>query len=301
MKDVLAIADVWTDGTLDCIAVTNGVPTVTLRGRLAVDDAYAATNDLRGTIAFTEGSLLGIPLRRVSTGFSVKGTTVDFTEAVAQGPQGGMVKGVGTITVPESRRDLASFGVRIAGRSMTVGEVAQVLNLDSGDKQGTVSVDLDLQGPLDSGTNGLMNLVGKGHIECRDGRLARMKLFAGLTDYLARHVPGVSHVVDLSRSTQDFTLKNGIVSSTNIVVEGNVISVRAEGGYDIPNDRLDFRARVALTKNDSLLGKLATPITWPFSNLAQVLLDFGIHGSLDDPTWTYSRNPLGLLPVGKER
>ena len=94
---------------------------------------------------------------------------------------------------------------------------------------------------------------------------------------------------------------NGIVSSTNIVVEGNVISVRAEGGYDLPNDRLDFRARVALTKNDSLLGKLATPITWPFSNLAQVLLDFGIHGSLDDPTWTYSRNPLGLLPVGKER
>ena len=301
MKDVLAIADVWTDGTLDCIAVTNGVPTVTLRGRLAVDDAYAATNDLRGTIAFTEGSLLGIPLRRASTAFSVKGTTVDFTEAVAQGPQGGMVKGVGTITVPESRRDLASFGVKIAGRSMTVGELAQVLNLDSGDKQGTVSVDLDLQGPLYSGTNGLMNLVGKGHIECRDGRLARMKLFAGLTDYLARHVPGVSDVVDLSRSTQDFTLKNGIVSSTNIVVEGNVISVRAEGGYDIPNDRLDFRARVALTKNDSLLGKLATPITWPFSNLAQVLLDFGIHGSLDDPTWTYSRNPLGLLPVGKER
>ena len=184
---------------------------------------------------------------------------------------------------------------------MTVGELAQVLNLDSGDKQGIVSVDLDLQGPLDSGTNGLMNLVGKGHIECRDGRLARMKLFAGLTDYLARHVPGVSDVVDLSRSTQDFTLKNGIVSSTNIVVEGNVISVRAEGGYDIPNDRLDFRARVALTKNDSLLGKLATPITWPFSSLAQVLLDFGIHGSLDDPTWTYSRNPLGLLPVGKER
>lgn len=299
LKDVLAIADVWTDDTLDCLAVTNGVPTITLQGRLAVDEAYAATNDLRGTIAFAEGSLLGIPLRRASTGFSVKGTTVNFVDAVAQGPQGGSVRGAGTIVVPESRRELASFAVRVSGRSMTIDELARIFNLDSGDRQGKLSVDVGLTGPLSCGTNGLMNLVGEGHIECRDGHLARMKLFAGLTDYLARHVPGVSGIVDLSRSSQDFTLKNGVFSSTNIVVEGNVLSVRAEGGYDIPNDTLDFRARVALTKNESLFAKLATPITWPFSNLARVLLDFGIHGSLDAPNWSYHRNPLDLLPLKK--
>ena len=128
-----------------------------------------------------------------------------------------------------------------------------------------------------------------------------MKLFAGLTDYLAKHVPGISEIVNLSEGALDFTLRDGVFSATNVVVSGRLLSVRAEGTYDLVKDRLDFRARVALTKNDSLLGKLATPITWPFSNLAQVLLDFGIHGSLDDPTWTYSRNPLGLLPVGKER
>lgn len=299
LKDVLAIADVWTDGTLDCLAVTNGVPTITLQGRLAVDDAYAATNDLRGTIAFAEGSLLEIPLRRVSTGFSVKGTTVNFADAMALGPQGGSIRGEGTIVVPESRRDLASFKVKLSGRSMTVGELAQVFNLDSGDKQGDLSVDLNLSGPLSDGTNVLINLAGEGHIECRNGRLARMKLFAGLTDYLARHVPGVSGIVDLSRSTQDFKLQNGVFSSSNIVIEGNILSVRAEGGYDIPNDNLDFRARVALTKNESFFAKLATPITWPFSNLARVLLDFGIHGSLDAPDWSYRRNPLDLLPLKK--
>ena len=299
LRDVLAIADVWTDGTLDCLDVTNGVPTITLRGRLAVDDAYATTNDLNGTIAFAEGALLGIPLRRVATRFSVKGTTVNFVDAMALGPQGGSVRGEGTIVVPESRRDLATFKVKLSGRSMTVDELAQVFSLDSGDKQGNLSVDLRLEGPLSSGTNALMNLVGDGHIECWDGHLARMKLFAGLTDYLVRHVPGVSGIVDLSRSTQDFRLQNGVFSSTNIVIEGNVLSVRAEGGYDIPNDNLDFRARVALTKNESFFAKLATPITWPFSNLARVLLDFGIHGPLDAPNWSYRRNPLDLLPLKK--
>lgn len=299
LKDVLAIADVWTDGTLDCLAVTDGVPTVVLRGRLAVDDAYAAANNLRGTIAFAEGALMGVPLRNASTGFFVKGTTVDFVNAVAQGPQRGVVRGSGTIAVPESRRELASFKVGISGKSLTVGEVGQVLGLDPGDKHGALAVDLTLEGPLSGGTNGVARLAGNGHVECRDGHLARMKLFAGLTDYLAVHVPGLSGIVDLSRASMDFSLRNGVVSSTNAVVEGAVLSVRAEGSYDIPRDNLDYRARVTLTKNESFFAKLATPITWPFSNLAKVLLDFSLHGPLESPSWTYRRNPLGLLPLKK--
>ncbi len=81
--------------------------------------------------------------------------------------------------------------------------------------------------------------------------------------------------------------------------EGGVPAVHAEGRYDAVNDNLDFRARVSLTRNESFFAKIATPVIWPFSNLARVLLDFGIHGPLDNPTWVYGRNPLGLLPLGK--
>ena len=299
LRDVLAIADVMNDGTLDGLAVTNGVPAVTLNGRLAVDPAQAARNDLHGTLAFAQGSLFGIPLREASAAFHVDGTTVMFTNAVARGPQGGRVAGGGVIAVPESRRDLATFGIDLTGESLVLADLAQVFGIDHGERRGFVSGHVTLSGPLE--TNAVARLTGAGHLVCRDGHLAQMKLFAGLTDYLTKHVPGISEIVNLSEGALDFTLRDGVLSATNVVVSGRLLSVRAEGTYDLVKDRLDFRARVALTKNDSLLSKLATPITWPFSNLAQVLLDFGIHGSLDDPTWTYSRNPLGLLPVGKER
>lgn len=299
LKDVLAIADVWNDGTLDCLSITRGTPLMSLRGRLAVEDAHAATNDLRGTLAFEEGALWDIPLRDVSTEFRVQGTTVSFTNVVARSAHGGQLGGVGVISVPESRRELATYKVRVNGDSLPLEDVAHALNFDPGDKTGVVSGFMDLSGPLLSETNVIARFVGGGRLECKDGRLAQMRLFAGLTDYLAKRVPGIADVVNLSRASLDYTLRDGVFSSTNVVVEGNVLSVHAEGRYDAVNDNLDFRARVSLTKNESFFAKLATPITWPFSNLARVLLDFGIHGPLDNPTWVYGRNPFGLLPLGK--
>ena len=299
LKDVLAIADVWNDGTLDCLSVTKGTPLVSLRGRLAVDDAHAAANDLRGTLAFAEGALWDVHLRDASTEFLVKGTTVSFTNAVARSAHGGRLAGVGDISVPESRRDLATFKIRVNGDSLPLEDVAHALDFDPGDKTGHVSGFVDLSGPLHAETNVVSRFSGEGHLDCRDGHLAQMRLFAGLTDYLAKRVPGIADVVNLSRASLDYTLRDGVFSSTNVVVEGNVLSVHAEGRYDAVNDRLDFRARVSLTRNESFFAKIATPIIWPFSNLARVLLDFGIHGPLDNPTWEYSRNPLGLLPLGK--
>lgn len=299
IKDVLAIANVWTDGTLDCLSVTNCSPILSLDGRLAVEDAHASANSLTGTLAFAEGAFLGIPLRGVSTVFHVEGTSVNFTEARARSLHGGAVLGSGTISVPESRHDLASFKVKLTGRSLALTDLAGALGVDPGDKRGEVFGDVELAGPLSRGTNSVAALVGGGHLECRDGHLAQMKLFAGLTDYLVAHVPGIAGLVNLSHSSSDFVLKDGVFASTNVVVEGSILSVRAAGKYDIINDNLDFRAHVELTKNDTLFAKLATPITWPFSNLAKVLLDFRLLGSLDNPSWTYSRNPLDLLPLGK--
>ncbi len=297
LKDVLEIADVMNDGTLDCIVVTNGVPTVSLKGRVAVKDEHAALNDLVGALSFGEGSLLDIPMRDAVSSFIVKGTTVTFTNASARGMHGGMVKGGGVISVPESRRELASFKVDLAGDSIPLVDVAQILDFDLGERRGFVSGWVRLSGPLE--TNALARLEGAGHLESHNGRLAQMKLFAGFTEYLAKHVPGVSGLVDLSRSSVDFTLKDGSFHASKIVIEGALVSVQATGVYDIVKDKLDFRARVTMTRNDSLLAKLATPITWPFANLAKVLLDFSIQGSLDAPTWTYNRNPLELLPGRK--
>ncbi|MGN0845973.1 MAG: AsmA-like C-terminal region-containing protein [Kiritimatiellia bacterium] len=297
LTNVLAIANVFTDGTFDCLSITSCVPTATIDGRVAVADEHAALNDLKGTLAFDAGSLFGIEMRQAATAFRVAGTTITFTNASASGLHGGKIRGGGVISVPDSRQDQASFEIDLTGDSLQLADVAQALDCDPGDRRGLVSGRVRLTGPL--ATNAVARMGGEGHLVCRDGHLAQMKLFAGLTDYLAKHVPGISGIVNLSRASSDFTLKDGVLRATNAVVEGNLISVRAEGGYDLVNDRLDCRAHVTLTRNESLLGKLATPITWPFANLAKVLLEFRIQGPLDDPKWTYSRNPLDLLPLRK--
>lgn len=299
IKDVLAIANVWTDGTLNCLSVTNGVPSMTLRGRLAIDDAHADMNELRGTVAFGEGSLLGVPLRNATTVFHVRGTSVHFTDAAANFPHGGVLTGEGLISVPESRSELGTFRVKVSGEALTLADVARTFACEAGDKRGLVDGWMTLSGPLHSETNAVADLSAEGHLECRDGHLAQMRLFSGLTDYLAQHLPVVAKIVNLSRASLDFKLEKGVLSSSNVVVEGNVLSIQAEGSYDILNDNLDVRAHVTLAKNDSFLAKLATPITWPFSNLAKVLLDFRIRGTLDNPSWIYSRNPLDLLPRKK--
>ncbi len=292
LSNALAIADVLTDGSLDCL-VPETTPTMTLNGRLAVNPRFAKANDLKGTVAFARGTLFSVPLREASGAFHLKGTDITFTNIVAKAPRGGTVKGNALLSIPEFKQDHASFCVNIACRDVLLKDVAETFRVDPGDRQGVIDADLTLTGPLV--TNVVPRLGGCGRIVCREGHLAQMKLFAGLTDYLARNVPGVSGVVNFSRGTMDYTLTNGVVYASNVKVEGELFSIQARGLYDIPHDKLDFTARVTLTRNESVLGKLATPINWPVGLLSKMLFDFRIQGSLDKPAWTYNKNLMDRL------
>jgi hypothetical protein len=111
-----------------------------------------------------------------------------------------------------------------------------------------------------------------------------MKLFMGLTEYLAANVPGVASLVNQSQASVDYTITNGVFASNNIFIEGSVFSIKASGTYDIPADKLDFTVRLQLLKNESFLGKLVHPVMFPFTKL---LLEFKVTGSADDPKWNY--------------
>ena len=141
---------------------------------------------------------------------------------------------------------------------------------------------IELTGPVS--TNMYPRLNGRGKIRVTDERLSQMKLFMGLTDYLAKNVPGVAGLVNQSQASADYTLKNGVLASDNIFIEGDVFSIMAWGRYDIPADNLDFSVRLQLLRNDSFLAKLVRPVTFPFTKL---LLEFKVTGSVDDPKWTY--------------
>jgi len=281
LKDILSIADCLNDGTLDCVSCETP-PEITVAGTLMPDPARQSGNDLHGTVAFKRGVFFESPVEDVAFSYSYVGDTISFDDISMRGKDGGRYTGKAKLHIPASDPDSASFSMAFACRDGSLGEIADALGSDFGGRHGVVNSEAEVTGPMS--TNLYSHVNGRGRVRVTEGRLAQMKLFMGLTDYLAANVPGVASLVNQSQASVDYTITNGVFASNNIFIEGAVFSIKASGTYDIPADKLDFTVRLQLLKNDSFLGKLVHPVMFPFTKL---LLEFKVTGSVDDPKWKY--------------
>jgi hypothetical protein len=148
--------------------------------------------------------------------------------------------------------------------------------------QGRVFGAVEFGGPLNTALVSQVN--GKMSLTLKNGHIARLKLFAGLTDYLAKTVPGIASMVDQSNAEVEGVISNGVIKASKILISGGVFTITGRGTYSMPDDKIDITARVRIFRNDSILVKLANPITWTFSKL---LLEFKVYGSINDPKWEY--------------
>ncbi len=307
LSNALAVADVLTDGTLDCLQPETP-PEITLKGLLAVDPAYAATNDIAGTIRFLRGKFFSVPLQNAQSAFHVKGSHVAFTEARAQATSGGDLSGSGFVSFPGFVQEKASFGVKATGRKLSLVDIGEVFKLEVGDRHGRLDGTIDLNGPL--GDNMVPRLVGSGRLAVTEGDLAHLNVLSGLFDAMAK-LPGLSTFVQQSRSatgikisecSMSFSLTNGVLRSDDVEFRGGIFTIAGKGTFDIMRDDLDFAVRVKIVKDDSLLGVLKNPILWPFSKLSTVLFGFRATGPIDRPRWTYDTSILGRFrsSEGKE-
>jgi hypothetical protein len=212
----------------------------------------------------------------------LRGESVVFDNAKASMPHGGRIQGKGLISFPGFREDAASFRIALKGDGIALDDALSSLGIESGNMSGKVSGVVEFDGPL---TTALVSRVnGKVSVSLRDGHLARLKLFAGLTDYLAKNIPGISSLVDQSNAEMEGSISNGVIRASKILVSGDVFTITGSGTYSMPEDKLDITARVRIFKNNSIIGRLANPITWTFSKL---LMEFKVYGSIDDPKWEY--------------
>ena len=297
LSNALAVADVLTDGTLDCLQPETP-PEITLKGLLAVDPAYAATNDIAGTIRFLRGKFFSVPLQNAQAAFQVKGARVDFTEARAQATSGGDLSGGAFVSFPGFAWDKATFGVNVTGRKLSLVDIGEVFKLEVGDRHGRLDGTVELRGPL--GDNVVPRLSGQGRIAVTEGDLAHLNLLSGLFDAMEK-VPGLSTFVSQSRtatgikiseSSMAFSLTNGVLRSDDVEFRGGIFTIAGKGTFDIVRDDLDFAVRVKIVKDDTLLGVLKNPILWPFSKLSTVLFGFRATGPIDRPRWTYDTSIL---------
>ena len=280
-NDALAIAD-FIDPAAFSAFKFDSAPQVKIKGTSGTSAADKDANDLAIDASAAKMSFLDFKLENVKTAFTLKGDTLDFPVISASGKTGGRLAGSATVSMPGFDEDKMSFQTSLKYENGSLEELSDFLHFDLGERRGTVSGVFAFSGPV--ATNAIESLNGSGKIEIKEGHLAQMKLFAGLTAILAEKVPGVGSLVNQSSASADFTVTNGVFASDNIYIEGGLISLKAWGTYDIPKDNLDFTVRVRFLKNESMVSKLVHPITWPFTKL---LLEFKARGPIDNPTWDY--------------
>jgi len=279
--DLLPIIDCFGEGTLDCVKCDTP-PEVSVSGTLVPDASRQAGNNLKGTVSLAKGTILGTPLQDLTLTFAYKGDTVFFENVNSRGKDGGRYSGRAELHLPGLDPDAATFFISSKCRDGSLSELSDALGADFGGKSGVVNGSAELTGPIS--TNIYPRLNGHGNIRVNDEKISQMRIFMGLTDYLAENVPGIAGLVNQSQCSADYAITNGVLTSDNIYIEGDVFSIKAWGSYDIPKDELDFTVRLQLLRNESFLSKLVRPVTFPFTKL---LLEFKVTGSAKDPKWDY--------------
>ncbi len=276
--DLMALIDVFDPKSFDCVAF-DSPPEVTVKGTNGITEEDLDGNDLSGTLSLLHGSVIGLKMNEVKSTFSLKRDVLE-TQNTAKGKTGGLFSWKDKTSFNGFKDGQMQYELSADYKGGSLEELSDLFSFDLGERHGRVDANLELSGQ--SGTNTFASLNGKGTVRITDGRLAQMKLFAGLTEILADSVPGVSYLVNQSQASTRFVIEDGVFKSDSVTVEGGLISIDGRGRYDIVKDDLDFIVRMRLFKKDSLVGKVVHPLTAP---LAWMLMELKLTGPLDNPTW----------------
>ena len=280
-EQLLDIINILNCGELDRIRFLSS-PTVSAKGVIALSaEESSVTNDITGKLGADKAIVLNLPLNALSGDLAVTGYTANINNAVGTTDSGGKVTGDISFHFPEYAASATVFNTNVKLAKVALDELSQAFNVTNA-RSGWVSGNIQLSGPTSGKT--VPQLSGAGHVRISDGLIHRMKIFAGLTDYFTRTIPGLSAVVNQSSGSMDFTITNGVLYTDNLLIEGNVFSIKGRGTYNIDTDQLDFVIRANIFRQRTIAGRITHFLSLPFTRM---LLEFKVFGKLEDPDWSY--------------
>lgn len=156
--------------------------------------------------------------------------------------------------------------------------LAVIANKDIPDIEGEFYMTIGLHGVV--GPESSRTVKGGGNAGIKNGRVFSLPVFGGLSSIMRNVIPGLDFVLRQSEFKTDFSIADGRVHCDDVKVEGDILSLSAQGDYYF-GGRLDFDARVKLMKAHTVGGKLMRVITYPISKLFQ----FRLTGTSDEPKW----------------
>ena len=282
IRQLTAIADILKHDELKPIRC-DGPVTVTAEGLVAVDSKKSTvTNDLSGHIELPAGAIFNLPVRNVSGDFAVKGDSALFEHVSGATPSGGTLSGNISFFYPGGVSTSTLFSTSATFANIELAEFSHTFNFSTNARAGLVSGNLSLVGHACNRT--IPTLAGEGRVRISNGLLSRMPLFAGFTDYLARNIPGVSSLVNQSSGSMDFAVDEGVLRTDDLLVEGDLFSMRGRGTCNLDTEALDFSVHANIFKEKTFAGRITHLVTLPFTRL---LLEFKVFGTLSKTDWSY--------------
>lgn len=257
-------------------------PRISARGIMAIDSKKSTvTNALTGKISFDRGALFNLSVTNVSADLKISGYSALIDNVSGTASCGGPVTGNVIFTFPFYSATATLFTARAKLSDVDLADLSRVFNVTN-TRAGMVSGNLLVHGRASNRT--IPTLAGEGKLTIHNGLLHRMPLFAGFTDYLASNIPGVSKLVNQSAASMDFKIKDGILSTDSLLIEGDLFSMHGKGTCNLSTEALDFQIRANIFKEKTFAGKISRLVTLPFTRL---LLEFKVFGTLDKTDWSY--------------
>jgi hypothetical protein len=257
-------------------------PHVTAQGIMAIDSRKSTvTNELSGKITFDEGSVFNLEVRNVSADLKINGYSALFDNVTGTSASGGPISGNVLFTFPYYSATATLFTAHANLSEVDLTDLSRAFNVTNA-RVGIVSGNFLIHGRASNHT--IPSLSGNGKIDIRDGLLHRLPLFAGFTSYLAANIPGVSSLVNQSAGSMDFRIKDGILSTDNLLIEGDLFSMHGRGTCNLDTEAVEFLIRANIFKEKTFAGKLSRLVTLPFTRL---LLEFKVLGTLDKSDLSY--------------
>lgn len=254
-------------------------PRLTISGQIPLNGASAGIN-LSGTLAAASATIRHIPLQDLSCTYAVVSNSYSLRGLQAK-TAGGGIGGTLRLDILPGTTVQTNYqtSVRLDKLDIeTLSDTFGITNRASGKASGAFDL------ASSTGPAHWSDLSGSGEVVIENGILSRIPLFAGLTDYFARNIPGVNLLVNQSEAHLPFQITNGVLRSSNVLIEGDVFSLGGEGTYSFPSDLLDFSIRASVFRRRTWLGQITHFVSMPF---AKLLLEFRVRGSASAPSWEY--------------
>ena len=282
--NILQIAD-FIDPELLSDIVCKAPPKITLKGQTGVTAADKAANDLHGTAASSDVEMLGLKMNDFRSDFRLKGDVLSFENARAKTKSGGELFGDVDFHLENFEMDDAHFDVNIQCKNTKISDFATFFRHDFGTF--TCMIDdarINVQGPVAS--NYVDHISGSGYFYLSSGNFMEMRCLKWLSENIMQKILNIDTslvIAALTSARASFTVKNGLLRSDDIVLDGKTIQISASGTYDIPGDWVDLKVNVSFLKEGSFIGKIINGLTFPIRKL----LRFHVTGPSSDPKWEY--------------